>query len=324
MCTAVTCQPGDLYLGRTLDYEHSFGEEVVILPRGVPFPLRHLPALHRHYAMLGMAAVTDGMPLYFDAVNEAGLGMVGLNFAGNAQYSACSAGRQNVAQFELIVFLLGQCTSVRQAIGLLGSSCITDTPFSESLPPAPLHWLLADRQQVVTVEAMADGLHILPNPVGVLTNNPPFAQQLFQLNNFMHLSAAQPENTFAPELSLQHYSRGMGALGLPGDLSSGSRFVRAAFMKRHSRFGQTEKDNVGQVFHILSTVEQPDGCCEVSPGCFEKTIYTACCNTRTGVYYYTTYHNHQISAVRLHGVDLDAKTLYRYPLCMDERIAFQN
>ena len=227
MCTAITYQPRELYMGRSLDYEASYGEEIVMLPRRFPLRFRHGGGSEQGYAILGTAHVADGYPLYYDAVNEKGLGIAGLNFVGNAHYAAPQDGRQNVAQFEFIPWLLRQCATLAEARQLLQAVNLTGTPFSPHFPAAQLHWLLADATGALTLEPTAEGLQIYENPVGVLTNNPPFPQQLFALNNYMHLSPRQPENTFAPDVPLQAYSRGMGALGLPGDLSSGSRFVRA-------------------------------------------------------------------------------------------------
>lgn len=143
---------------------------------------------------------------------------------------------------------------------------LVKTPFSEMLPCAQLHWIIADKEEAITVESMADGLHVWDNPAGVLTNNPPFDQQMFMLNNYMQLSPRQPENHFSESLGLKTYSRGMGALGLPGDLSSASRFARVAFVKDHSFSGDSEEESVSQFFHILGSVDQQRGCCEVEPG----------------------------------------------------------
>ena len=147
---------------------------------------------------------------------------------------------------------------------------------------------------------------------------------MFALNNFMHLSPKQPENLFSDALPLTLYSRGMGALGLPGDLSSASRFVRAAFTRLHSVSGEGEADSVGQFFHILHAVEQQRGCCELDGGKYEITLYTSCCNADRGIYYYTTYGNHQITAVDMHRENLDGDRLVRYPLVQGEQIALQN
>jgi len=197
---------------------------------------------------------------------------------------------------------------------------LTDASFREDLPSAQLHWIIADHDRAITVEAVEGGIRVYPNPAGVLTNNPPFDEQMFQLNNFMHLSAKDPQNRFSDKLPLRCYSRGMGALGLPGDLSSQSRFVRAAFVKLNAISGASESESVSQFFHILGTVSQPRGCCQVENGDFETTIYTSCCNTDKGIYYYTTYDNHQITAVHMHRERLDDSFLVRYPLILNEQI----
>lgn len=174
------------------------------------------------------------------------------------------------------------------------------------------------------MEAVKEGIKIYDNPVGVLTNNPPFDQQLFALNNYMHLSVKSPADTFAEGLDLQRYSRGMGAIGLPGDLSSQSRFVKAAFTKMNSLSGEGEKESVSQFFHILGSVDQQRGLCELDDGKYEITLYTSCCNADKGIYYYTTYDNHQITAVDMHKENLDGDKLIRYPLIKEEQIRMQN
>ena len=324
MCTAATYKTDGFYFGRTLDYEFSYGDETVVTPRRFPLAFSGGKALSEHFALLGMAHVADGYPLYYDAMNEKGLCMAGLNFVGNAAYAAPRGGEGDVAQFEFIPWVLAQCASVSEARVLLGKTNLTGTPFSAALPAAQLHWLLADKDECVTIESTADGLHVYDNPAGVLTNNPPFPQQMFLLNQYMGLSPRQPENTFSGELALTPYSRGMGAIGLPGDLSSTSRFAKVAFTKLHAISGDSEEESVSQFFHILGSVDQQRGCCEVAEGKYEITIYTSCCNATKGIYYYTTYDNHQISAVDMHKEDLDTDSLYRYPVLTKGQICRQN
>lgn len=324
MCTAATYQTKGFYMGRTLDYEFSYGDEITVTPRHYEFQFRHMGSVSSHYAMIGMAHVAGDYPLYYDAMNEKGLGMAGLNFVGNAVFQEVDDTRNNVAQFEFIPWILCQCATLEEAKKLLSRMNLVGTPFSPQLPTAQLHWLIADKTGSLTVECMADGLHIYDNPVGVLTNNPPFDKQLFHLNDFMHLSPKQPENTFSQDLNLQSYSRGMGALGLPGDLSSASRFVRVAFTKLNSQSGNSENESVSQFFHILGSVDQQRGCCEVANGKYEITLYTSCCSADTGIYYYTTYENHQISGVNMYRENLDGDTLTRYPLINGEQIHMQN
>ena len=324
MCTAATYRTRDFYFGRTLDYEFAYPSEVTVTPRNFEFRFRNAGTLKHHYAVIGMAYVAQGYPLYYDAVNEKGLGMAGLNFVGNAVYRQPEPGRDNIAQFEFIPWVLGKCASVQEARALLADLNLTNTPFSPELPVSELHWLIADREEAITVEAVQEGLKIYENPVGVLTNNPPFPEQLFNLNNYMHLSPKDPENRFSDRLSLRRYSRGMGGLGLPGDLSSQSRFVRAAFVKMNAVSGEMEEESVSQFFHILGSVDQQRGCCDVGGGKFEITIYTSCCNADRGIYYYTTYGNHQISGVDMRREDLDGAALVRYPLLTGEQIRMQN
>ena len=324
MCTAATYQTNDFYFGRTLDYEFSYGEEVTVTPRHYPFVFRGMGTMKNHYAMIGIAHVAGDYPLYYDAVNEKGLGLAGLNFVGNADYKEKARDKDNVAPFEFIPWLLGQCATVKEARMLLEKINLMDMTFSRELPLAQLHWLIADREEAITVEAVKEGVRLYHNPVGVLTNNPPFPEQMFQLNNYMHLSPQSPENHFSDRLPLYAYSRGMGALGLPGDLSSQSRFIRAAFTKMNAVSGDSELESVSQFFHILGSVDHPRGCCDVGDGKFEITIYTSCCNTDKGIYYYTTYDNHQITAVDMYREELDGVRLARYPLILHEHIQMQN
>lgn len=324
MCTAATYKTKDFYFGRTLDYEFSYGDEVTAMPRNYPLKFRAAGNSEKHYAIIGMAHVAEDFPLYYDAINEKGLGMAGLNFVGNAYYRDESEGKDNVAQFEFIPWILSKCATLDEARALLENVNITNTPFSDKLPTAQLHWIIADRSGAITVESVKEGIKIYDNPVGVLTNNPPFDEQMFRLNDYMHLSPKSPANLFSDKLELKTYSRGMGGLGLPGDLSSQSRFVRVAFTKMNSVSGSSENESVSQFFHILGSVDQQRGCCEVDSGKYEITLYTSCCNADKGIYYYTTYENHQITAVYMHKEDLDGKSLSRYPLITGEQIKIQN
>lgn len=324
MCTAATYKTKDFYFGRTLDYEFSYGDEIVITPRNYPFSFKEKENISSHYAMIGMAHVAEDYPLYYEAVNEKGLGIAGLNFVGNAVYFDSTEGKDNIAQYELIPWILCRCSTVEEARLLLDKINLTNKPFSEKLPLAQLHWIIADKNSAVTVESVAEGIKVYDNPVGVLANNPTFDKHLFNLNNYLHLTTKTPENTFAKDLELNRYSRGMGGIGLPGDLSSQSRFVRAAFVKMNSVSEAGEKESVSQFFHILNSVDQQRGCCVLEDGKCEITIYTCCCNADKGIYYYTSYDNHQITAVDMNRENLDSAELVRYAPIAEEQFFEQN
>ena len=324
MCTAATYKTKDFYFGRTLDYEFSYMEEVTITPRNYPFHFIEKGNINVHYAIIGMAYVVEDYPLYYDAINEKGLGIAGLNFVGNAYYREKVEDKDNITQFELIPWILSQCATVKEARGLVQKINLLNIPFNDKLPLAQMHWIISDSEESITVESVKEGIKIYENPVGVLTNNPPFDKQMFELNNYMNLSAKSPENKFATGLNLEKYSRGMGAIGLPGDLSSQSRFIRASFVKMNSISGEGEYESVSQFFHILNSVDQQRGCCELEDEKYEITIYTSCCNTNKGIYYYTTYDNHQITAVDMNKENLNGNKLIRYPLIKEEQIRMQN
>lgn len=324
MCTAVTYKTEDFYFGRTLDYEYSYKEEITITPKNYDFKFRNKNNINKHYAIIGMAYILDDYPLYYDAINEKGLGIAGLNFVGNACYYDVKSDKDNIAQFEFIPWVLSQCANVSEVRNLLKNLNITNIKFNSQLPLAQLHWLISDENESITVEAIKDGIHVYENPVGVLTNNPGFDKQLFELNKYMHLSPNNPQNNFSKDLNLEYYSRGMGGIGLPGDLSSQSRFIRASFVKMNSVSSEDERESVSQFFHILNSVDQPRGCCELDDGKYEITIYTSCCNATKGIYYYTTYNNHQITAVDMHEENLDSDKLISYKLIDNGEIRIQN
>ena len=324
MCTAITYKTACHYFGRNLDLEVSYPEEVTITPRSYPYRILRMGELPAHYALIGMATVAEGYPLYYEATNERGLSMAGLNFPGNARYLPAKEGCDNLSPFEFIPWVLGQCANLREARALLERVNLMDEPFSAELPLSPLHWMIADRDAAIVVEPMADGLHIFDDPVGVLTNNPTFDWHMTNLANYMALTTAPPADTFAPGVPLPAYSRGMGGMGLPGDLSSAARFVKAAFVRCNSRAGVAESESVSQFFHILGSVAQQRGCVHMGGGKYEITLYSSCCNTDTGVYYYTTYDNSRITAVDLHREALDGSGLVRYPLVKTPQILRQN
>lgn len=311
MCTAISFRSGDFYFGRNLDLERGYGEHIVITPRGFTLPMGSSAPLQTQYAMIGMAAIVGDYPLYFEATNEKGLSMAGLNFPQNAVYFDPMPDKDNVPTFGFIPWLLGQCSCLSEARHLLHNLNLTNENFNDTLPLSPLHWMISDKEGSLVVESVKEGLKIYDNPFGVLTNNPPFDYHRLHMNDYMALHTGAAETRFDTTISLHNYSLGMGALGLPGDFSSTSRFVKAFFVKENSVQGKNETENVSQFFHILQSVAMPNGCVWTKNG-FEYTRYTSCCNADKGIYYYTTYHNFQITAVDMHNVDLNAPHLITY------------
>lgn len=326
MCTSIIYTAnGQHYFGRNLDLEISFGEHPVITLRNYVFKYRKLPNRKATYAMIGMAIVKDNYPLYFDAANEKGLGIAGLNFDGPCHYFSESAEKDNVAPFELIPYLLSQYTSVEEVKNALKNINLVDINFSEKLQVSPLHWLIADKTgKSIVVESTVSGLHVYDNPVSVLTNNPEFPEQFANLANYINISPAQPENTLIPDANINLYSRGLGTHHLPGGMDSASRFVKVAFVLAHAPKGQNEAKSITNYFHVLHSVEQPKGTDEVRPNSYEYTIYSDGTNLETGTVYYTNYENNQINAIKLEHENVDGEKIINYDLLEKQEIHYQN
>ena len=324
MCTAISLKNSKHYFGRTLDLEKSFGEEVIITPRCFNLEFRHEKSEKTHHAIIGCGIACDNYPLYYEAANEKGLAIAGLNFPFHTEYSENKEKRLNsVASFEVIPFLLSKCESASEAAELMRNTSVTAEPFNKETPTSPLHWMISDKNQSFTLEVVNRENRIYENKIGVLTNEPPFEMQLFNLYGYMNLSPREAKNNFSKDVDFKVYSKGMGAIGLPGDLSSTSRFVRAAFHKLNSVSPSDEASCVNQFFHILNSVEQPRGS-NINRGEYEITQYASCINTDDGIYYYTTYENAQITKIDMRKENIQKSELIRYPFRYEGEIYEEN
>ena len=320
MCTAISDCKTQLF-GRTLDLERSYGEFVAITPRNLPISFIHRSGLPTHLAFIGTAHIESATALYYEAVNEAGLFGAGLSFPENAVYFEKKIGNLNLASFELIPYILATCHSTEEAKSHLERVNITNDSFSPSLPTTPLHWIFADKGSAITVEQTKDGLKIYSNPLGVMTNNPPFPFHTYNVASYMRLSAENAENLLAPESPLAAYSNGLGAFGLPGDFSSASRFVRAVFLKNHTkaiaknekRSAQREAD-VMKMMHIMDTLSVPLGASQTREGMPVSTVYTSVLDGADGTFYFKTYSSASIRSVKMGKAEKESNTLFIYPM----------
>ncbi|MBO5358857.1 MAG: choloylglycine hydrolase [Clostridia bacterium] len=303
MCTAVSYNN---CFGRNLDLEHGYNERVIITPKNYEFKMRCTEDFAPRFAIIGMAAEVKGYPLYFDGMNEKGLCMAGLNFPNNAIYHPLDNSKINVTPFEFIPYILGKCQTVTEALERLFNINLVNISFSSELPLSPLHWIISDSKQSVTVESVKQGIRFYKNTVGVLTNNPPFLKQLEGLEGYEKLFKPQiPKNNGSDE-----YSLGLDGVGIPGDFSSASRFVRAAFIKHRSPKNLVPSEAVNQLFHILTSVAMPKGCVLTPNGECEYTRYTSCCDCKNRDYYFNTYDSGEKTRVSLKDYNLQGDKIY--------------
>ena len=293
MCTSLFLPTnGGRLFGRTLDLDAHFGERITLTPRRYPFSFRDCYPLNHHYAMLGTAAVIDGYPLYAEAMNEKGLCMAGLRFAESASYApATREGRLNLAPWELIPYLLSTCATVDEAKEALEGIWVWDQPFSDTVGTAPLHWHIVDADPAhsgLILEITEAGMSLYPDEVGVLTNEPPYPRQLSALQG-----VAVP---------------GGDVLGLSGDYSSPSRFVRAATLRRwwieQKKPCEGMDFAISQFFSILGAVSPTAVAVTTPEGGCHRTLYTCCMDTATGTYHCRTESKISVSSISLGSLDL--------------------
>ncbi len=323
MCTSIAWKNEDLYLGRNMDISFDFDRKIVIVPRNYTFNFKDMLSLNIHYAIMGAAMVLNDFPLFAEAVNEKGLYMAGLNFPKMASFNKRDITKDNITVNELIPYILSKSADVKEAEVLLSNLNITDTPFVEGLPVPELHFIISDSTTSLVIECTENGMSVTKNPTGIMTNNPTIDMHLHNLNNYMHLSNANPPNNMTSDLELEHYCMGLGALGLPGDYSSQSRFVKAYFLKANAVAEKNETASMLQMFHMLDAVAMVRG--SVLDGeKYDITVYSCCINATKGIYYYKTYDSSAISAVYMHNEKLNGDELFVHPFSSNTQITAVN
>ncbi len=305
MCTSIAMNAEKFCFGRNMDIDYPFGEEVVITPRNYPLRFKKAEMPEKHYSIIGMARTEENFPLYAEGANENGLCAAALKFQDNAVYSETEiSGKSSIAPYELIPWVLGKCRNICEAKKLLSETNIIAMQFNENLPLSPLHWHIADKSGSLAVESTAEGLKIYDNPFGVLTNNPPFPFHSENIAQYINLSADFPEN----KGDIKPFGLGFGAIGLPGDFSPASRFIRAAFLLKNS---VTENDAATQLFHILDSAAIPRGAVITPDKKYHFTTYSCCYDADERAYSFKTYTSSAIKTVRADDEAINAAVLTR-------------
>ena len=310
MCTAVRFN--DRFFGRTFDFESSFGEEMVITPRG----RMRVGQAENRYAFMGVGLKNEGTPLYFDGVNEWGLVACALNFPYFATYHDDAYAKAAVSASHLISLMLGFSHSVAEVREMLKNIAITNESPNKKYKVTPLHWIVSDPRESLVVESVQGGLRVYDNPVGVLTNSPELPYHLTRLADYSSLSTRNPKNTQG-----LLYSRGMGAIGLPGDFSSSSRFIRASFLKQNCPINpDSTTGGLGQAFDILASVSLPYGAVITDEGLPMHTRYTAVIDMESPAYYLTTSTCRAISRIKLTDSLCEAAEITTAPIYKEQII----
>ena len=330
MCTAITLRSSDgsIVYARTMEFGVPLQSEILVCPRKLsyqgtsPYPDRPGLRWEGKYGLVG--ANFSKSDWIVDGLNEAGLSVGMLYFPDFAGYQAVGEhngdAARSIGAWQVGSYLLSTCAAVDEADQALKQVLVGDAGFKPwgGFRP-PLHYIVHDRTGCCMVFEYLDGkLHSFSNPMGVLTNSPPFDWHVTNLRNYVNLSAL---NLDSSQLGLIPLGEGSGMLGLPGDFTPPSRFVRAFFFAGNAPPSETAEASVNQAFHLLNQFDLPVGSTRAiySLGSLtrkhlvslelelcEYTEWTSACDLAGGSFFIHTYGNRQVIQVCLADYDLDA------------------
>ena len=317
MCTGLALETKDgLHLfGRNMDIEYSFNQSIIFIPRNFKCVNKsNKKELTTKYAVLGMGTIFDDYPTFADGMNEKGLGCAGLNFPVYVSYSKEDIeGKTNIPVYNFLLWVLANFSSVEEVKEALKNANIVDIPISENIPNTTLHWMISDiTGKSIVVEQTKEKLNVLDNNIGVLTNSPTFDWHVANLNQYVSLRYNQVPEFKLGDQSLTALGQGTGLVGLPGDFTPASRFVRVAFLR--DAMIKNDKDSIDLIefFHILNNVAMVRGSTRTIEEKSDLTQYTSCMCLEKGIYYYNTYENNQINAIDMNKENLDGNEIKTY------------
>ncbi|MEO1011949.1 MAG: choloylglycine hydrolase family protein [Bacteroidota bacterium] len=325
-CTGITLKSvnGSFIQARTMEWgAFDMQPEILVFPRNYQFE-SELPAeatgmkWRSKYGFVGINAL--GKPEVADGLNEKGLAVSVLYLPGYASYQPFDAAKakSSIGPTQVAALLLANCESTQEVRTLLAEVRVVPVPEEAigGIPP-PLHYMVADKDgNSIVVEYTDQQLHIYDNPVGVLTNSPSFPWHLTNLNNYVTLGINAASPVEVGDLTIKPLGAGSGMLGLPGDYTPPSRFVRATAMRNTVPHLESGERAVAEAFRILNSFDIPIGTmgAEHDPAILGDTQYTTAADTKSLRYYYRTMHNHRIRVVDLTTIDFNGKDLMRRSL----------
>ena len=303
MCTALSLisKQNEMFFGRTMDFSYELNPEVYIMPNNYKWhSITSSEIIENKYKFIGTGQ-NIGKVVFADGMNEKGLGVAVLYFPGYAYFDTEKrTSKKTLANLEIVSYLLGNCDSVDDVIHMLPSIQIIGVEDSITSTIAPLHWIVSDKSgNTITIEKTQNGMEILNNPIGVLTNSPNLSWHLTNLRNYMETSPYQLEEIKWDNFTLKPFGQAGGTFGLPGDYTSPSRFIRMAYEKSFLILPETREETLISCFHLMKTVSIPKGIVATNKGTLDYTQYTVFMNLTTGDYFFNTYENPEIRAANI-------------------------
>jgi len=326
-CTSFVLQADDgaTVYGRTMEWgTFDLNSRLVIVSRGHQFQ-GHTPdgkPGHRWKARYGAVALDALKKDYFtDGMNEKGLVVGGLYLPGFAEYQKYDPSKASISMnpLEVLNYILTQFATVDEVRKGLGEILVVPVVEPALGIPAPMHFLVVDKSgKTIVVEYLKGKLTVFDNPLRVLTNSPFFDWHMTNLRNYLSLSAVALPTKKIEDLDFSPIGAGSGLLGMPGDYTPPSRFVRAVAFTQTARKTPNGDETVYEAFRILDNFNLPLGSAEgpeANPedlkGMRSSTIWTSVADTQNLKYYYHTQHNRKVRMIDLKRIDFSPKQKIR-------------
>lgn len=319
-CTGVlvTANDGSIVSGRTVEFAMPLEMSAAVIPRNISF-IGKIPngsgmTYTSKYAAVGIYCFDE--QVLMDGMNEKGLVAAAFYFPGYAEYAKVDSSNKNKAlsPIEFPHWVLTQFASLDEVKAAISSVVIAPTISSSWGPtPPPMHYIVYDKTgKSIVIEPVGGTLKVYDNKIGTITNSPTFDWHLTNLRNFINLTPLNKSPITLRGLKLASFGQGSGLVGLPGDFTPPSRFVRAALFTCTAIPVNNSTESVYQTFHILNQFDIPYGVIRQNDqGAteFDYTMITTVKEPQTMKYYYKTYDNQTINYVDLNQFDLNAKMI---------------
>ena len=327
-CTGITLKSKDnsVITARTIEWAESVMNNLyVVVPRnqelqsltpsgmdGVKFKSKH--------GYVGLAV--EQKEFMVEGINEKGLSAGLFYFPNYGKYQPYNEAKKDqcLADFQVVSYVLAECSTIDEVKEALGKVRIINIDPRSST----VHWRFTEPSgRQVVLEIVDEIMHFYENPLGVLTNSPGIEWHWTNLNNYINLEPGNaPEHKFGP-LEMKNFGHGSGLLGLPGDFTPPSRFVRAAFFQLTAAQQPTAEESVVQAFHLLNNFDIPTGT-EVPLGKASialpsATQFTVASDTYNRKIYYRTMYNSNIRCIDLKAIDFNRVKYHSKPLDKEKK-----
>jgi len=322
-CTGITLksQDGATIAARTIEWAESVMKTMyVVVPRGqeiqslTPTGMDGLRFTSR-YGLVGLAV--EQQEFMVEGINEKGLSAGLFYFPNYGKYQPYEADKKKecLADFQLVTYVLSQCATVDEVKEALKKvRVINIDPRSSTV-----HWRFTEPSgRQVVLEIVDEVMQFHENPLGVFTNSPGIEWHWTNLNNYINLQpGTSPEHNFGP-LEMKSIGHGSGLLGLPGDFTPPSRFVRATFFQLTAPQQPSAEESVFQAFHLLNNFDIPTGTEQpwgkASADVPSSTQFTVASDTHNCRIYYRTMYNSNLRCIDLKSIDFDQVKYHSTPL----------